>query len=231
MKHISIGVIFAALLATTFVGCRQGDKGEPGPAGASASTPAYKSGSITGQLEGTTYTNDSAFTLNLNYQYYKSTADNAFNVVYGEGGTSYNYSITRYDSTGNSYIKFDFSLDYYDPQLRTTELTPEIYNTYVTIVSNRKLSNNNMFYFGTTTDYNYPFNVSPISLVNYTSPNFSSITYDNLVVDSSTGLISFDYSIELGYYPSNSNSTGNSATMTGSISATPYNVVYRQAAE
>jgi len=233
-KYFSVAFILTILFATLVISCRQGQKGEPGPTGTSSTTPPYKSGSITGVLAGKTHTNDSLFTLPLNFQYFKGTSDNAISVL-----SNYNvYSITRYDSTGNSYIKFNFSLDYYDPNLprttsnsstnSTTTLVPEIYNTSVTVVSNRKLSTNKMFYFGTTKDIVNPFNVSSISLTNYSSGGNSTITYSNIVVNSSTGLISFDYSLELY---SSDNSTGNTATINGSVSLTPYNVLFRQASQ
>ena len=234
MKHLSIGIIFAMWIATVFTSCRQGQKGDPGPAGTSSTTPPYKIGSIIGVLAGKTHTNDSAFTLPLNFKYFKETSDNAISVL-----SNYNvYSITRYDSTGNSYIKFDFSLNYYDPSIgriasnsstsRTTTMGPHINNTSVTVVSNRKLSTNKMFYFGTTTDIVNPMNVKAISLANYISGGNSGITYSNIAVDSTKGLISFDYSLELA---TSDNSTGNTATMNGNVSFTPYNVVYRQAAQ
>ena len=63
MKHVSLGIILAALFSTVFISCREGKKGEPGPSGISSPLLPYKSGSITGLLVGKTHTNDSTFTL------------------------------------------------------------------------------------------------------------------------------------------------------------------------
>ena len=219
-KYFSVVFILTILFATLATSCREGKKGEPGPTGINSTTPPYKSGSITGLLVGKTHTNDSTFTLPLNFQYFKETSDNAFSILSNNNV----YSITRYDSTGNSYIKFHFSLNYN----QSTVPVPQIYNTSVTVVSNRKLSLNNMFYFGTTKDIVNPFNVNSIALTNYSSGGNSTITYSNIAVNSTTGLISFDYSLELY---SSDNSTGNIATINGSVSLTPNNVVYRQAAQ
>lgn len=214
------------IVAIIFVSCRKGEKGEAGPAGASSSTPAYTNGSITGLLEGTTFTTDSAFALNLNYQYYKGPSDNFVNLVNDNGNEFYEYSITRYDETGNSYIKFDFTLEYEDPTipLRTTSLIPEIDNTRITIVSHKPLSNNRMFYFATTTEYGDPFDVSDVDLNNYLSEGYSGIEYENITVDPTTGALSFDYYLEVDQ---DKNSTGSEATMAGTVNLTPYNVVYR----
>jgi len=237
MKHLSIGIIFATLLATVFISCREGKQGEPGPSGISSPLLPYKSGSITGVLQGVTR-NDSAFTLPLNYQYFKGTSDNAVSPLTDQSGDYNVYSITRYDSTGDSYIKFNFLLNYMDNSVaiatdngnvsRTTAIIPTIYNSKITIVTNQKLSTNNMFYFGTTTDYYNPFNVSAITISDVSSGNSSNLTYSNIVVNSTTGLISFDYSLELSIYD---NSTRKPVYMIGTVSLNPYNVAYREGAE
>lgn len=239
MKHLSIGIIFATLLATVFISCREGKKGEPGPSGMSSPLLPYKSGSITGVLQGFTRTKDSAFSVPLNYQYFKGTSDNAVTKISFGGGFDYDvYSITRYDSTGNSYIKFNFLLDYKDNSVaiasdngnvsRTTAIVPEISSTRITIVTNQKLSTNNMFYFGTTNDFLNPFNVSAITLSYLSSASNSYVTYSNIVVNSTTGLISFDYSLTLSI---EDNSTNKPFYMNGTVSVTPYYVAYREGAE
>ena len=232
--YLSFAIILTIILATLATSCREGKKGEPGPSGISAPLLPYKNGSITGLLAGKTHTNDSTFTLPLNFQYFKETSENAFSKL----GSNNVYSITRYDSTGNSYMKFDFSLDYYDPSggriannsstSRTTVLVPRIYNISVTVVSNRKRSTNNMFYFGTTKDIANPANVSAISIGDFSIAGNSTITYNNIEVNSTTGLLSFDYILQL---VSTDNSTGNMSTINGNVSFTPYNVVYRQGVE
>jgi prepilin-type processing-associated H-X9-DG protein len=225
MKHLSLGIIFATLLAIVVVSCRQGEKGAPGPAGASAQLLPYKDGSITGTLTGTSQLKDEDFTQTLNFQYFKGPADNV-NSIINDDGDEDAYIITRYDSTGSSYIKLEFSLD--STLNQSGGYDPYIYNTYVTIVSTKKTANsNNAFYFGTCDDYSSPFDVNSVYLSDYSSGGNNNITYDNLVLNKTTGKISFDYSIEITYY---NNSTGNYAYLDGSVSVTPYNVSYRQGA-
>ncbi len=233
MKHVCIGIIFAMLLATVFVSCRKGEKGEPGPAGTGSTILPYKSGSITSTIEGFTRLTDSAFSLPVNYKYYKNSGENFNSFIVGEG-TSNIYSITRYDSTGNSYIKFDFNLAYYDPNQeikktstsRTTEeMIPGIYDIRITVLTNQKLSASKLFYFSTSQESASPFNISDIYLYQYQEGSNSYIAYDNLVVNDATGELSFDYSIEIAPYD---NSTGNLATMTGKVNVTPYDVSYRK---
>ena len=225
MKHSLIGIIFATFIAVAFVSCREGDKGEPGPSGSSSPLLPYKSGSITGTLTGTSRLEDEDFTQNVNFQYFKSPSDNVSSIVDYEGDESI-YSITRYDSLGGSYVKFEFSLDSSANQNGGYDLY--LYNINTTIVVNKKL-NNNVFYFGTCADgYYNPFNVGSIYLSDYSSGGNSNITVDNLVINRTTGLLTFDYSLELNYYD---NSTGNNAYMDGTVSVTPYNVSYRQGAQ
>lgn len=221
-KNFFLFALIPTLIAAiVFLSCRKGEKGDPGIAGTS-STLAYKNGSITGLLEGVTNTNDSAFALNLNYQYYKEASDNFVNHVHGTTADYYEYSITRYDVTGNSYITFDFFLEYKTP------LVPSIRDTRITIVSHKQLSNNKMFYFATVVDNGFdpinPFNVSDVSLNDNLSSDYSGIVYDNIAVDPTTGALSFDYSLQVNPYR---NSSGTVARMTGTVNVTPYNVVYR----
>jgi hypothetical protein len=240
MKHLSLAIIFAALSATVFTSCRKGAQGDPGPAGLSGKPLPYKAGSITATLEGITQLNDSAFTLNLNYQYFKEISDNTVATIYGEGGEHDLYNITRYDSTGNSYIKLTLYVSYYDDEVlidtenpsvrigdasnsRTTAVEPHIDGAYITLVSNKQLESNKNFYFATNTEYYNPFNVSSIEL--YDGSENSSLDYENLVINPITGEISFDYTIHIY---NNDNTTGSSATLTGNIKAAPFNVAYRE---
>lgn len=232
-NHFSFALALA-LLFTVFTSCRKGEKGEPGPAGPPSSTPAYREGFIKGTLEGTTSTKDSAFALNLDYQYYKDMSDNFTNVVRGEG-TFNKYTISRYDSTGNAYIKFEFSLYSYDnsdividdegSKKRTTVLASEIYNTRITLVTTKKLNTNNLFYFATVSESYNPFNVASVYLNDFDEGENSYIEYDNISLNSATGELSFDYSLRIS---SGENSTGNAVTMTGTVDAAPYNVQFRQ---
>ncbi|ABG59201.1 hypothetical protein [Cytophaga hutchinsonii] len=229
-KFFSFAIILTIVFATLSTSCRKGEKGEPGPAGSSSTTPAYKGGSISGTIDGVTRLNDSSFSLKVDYQYYKSASDNR-NTEENFDGTRNVYSVTRYDSTGNSYITFEFSVYYYDPNSfktgstsRSAELVPELSDVYVTIVSNKKQTGNKLFYFATVSDYYNPFDVESVYLDQYSSGD-SRISYDNLVINEATGLISFDYDIELS---EDRNSTGNFITMSGKLNATPYNVSYRK---
>lgn len=212
-------------ISTSIIGCRTGDKGDPGPAGVSATStkPQYQAGSISGTLTGTTSTTDDAFTININNQYFNRTEESfATTEDDGESDPYQHYVITRFDSTGTSYVKFEFDLRTYD-----NNGTPEtnIENTDFTIVSKTKKSTSDtIIYFATVSNYNNPFNVASVYLSNFSSGGSSSFTYSNLAINPTTGLISFDYSIELGYY---NNSSGNSAYFNGSLSVTPYNFVYR----
>lgn len=226
MKHLSFGVIFAALVATVFISCRKGEKGDAGPAGTAGQLP-YKSGSVTGTLTGTSAQTDASFTENLDFQYFKTPEDNRHAIISGEG-TEDTYVITRYDSIGSSYIKFEFSVEYYDGNQDGVD-EPYIYNPYVTIVSNKKAATGNgVFYFATTSSYYNPFDVSSVYLSSYSSGGNSNITIDNLTINANTGAIKFDYSLELNYY---NNSSANNAYLDGTVNATPYDVSYRESAQ
>jgi hypothetical protein len=220
---ISPIVAMILFISTSIIGCRSGDKGDPGPAGPAATNkPQYQAGSISGTLTGLTRTTDEAFTVNINNQYFNTTEDNVVTTEDGEVGPYQHYVITRYDSLGTSFVTFEFDLETYD---NNGTLETYLYNTDFTIVSKTKKSNSDtILYFATVYDYYNPFDVSSVYLSDYASGGSSSFTYSNLTVNPTTGLISFDYSIELGYY---NNSSSNTAYFDGSLSVTPYNYVYR----
>ena len=230
MKHLSIGLLMALLLSVTFVSCKKGDKGDPGPTGTTGTTGApgtkgtsgsilqYKSGSITATIIDTSALSNKPFTQNVNYQYFHGPSDNTHTFIKGDGTTEL-YKITRYDSTGNSYITFMFNI--------TTN--NNIYNTYITISSNNTNEATKAdFYFGTkTTNSQTPLDAGSVYLSNFSSTSNSNITIANIVRNATTGEISFDYSIKLISFD---NSTGNNASMAGTVNATPYNVAYREGA-
>jgi hypothetical protein len=225
MKHLSLGIIFAALLAFVVVSCRQGDKGDPGPSGTVGLLP-YSNGSITGTLTGTSQLSDENFTQSLNFKYFKSASDNVHTIIDNDGDYD-SYIVTRYDSLGDSYIKFEFTVDSTLNQDGIT-YTPYIYNPYVTIVFNKKLANSNSFYFATCDSPNNPFDVESVQLSTLSSGGNSNITFDNLSINHNTGLLSFDYSLEIDYY---SNSSANYAYMDGTVNINTYNVAYREASK
>jgi hypothetical protein len=240
MKHLSIGLLMSLLLSVTFVSCKKGDKGDPGPTGAvgavgstgtkgaSGSILQYKSGSITATITDTSALSNQPFTQNLNYQYFHGPSDNTHTFIKGDGTTEL-YKITRYDSTGNSYITFIFNLNTYINTDNNNAVVTNIYNTYVTISSNNTNEVTKAdFYFGTKTINSLtPLDAGSVYLSDFSSGGNSNITITNIVRNATTGEISFDYSLELS--PSD-NSTSNNATMAGTVDVTPYNVAYREGA-
>ena len=214
-KYFSFGVVLAIVFGTVLLGCRKGEKGEPGPV-ASGSKLA-KDGFISGTFEGMQSDDETSFDVPFKYEYIKTTSDN-FLTIDSDGYKHYN--ITRYDSTGESYIKLEFRILTYEGQ---NGLITEGFGEYATIKTFTKKTGTSAadFYFGTCYSGS-PFTVARVTLTDYYSRN-TELELDNLKI-TSTGTVDFDYSLSLDY---RDNSSGNSATVTGSISVNPYEVVYR----
>jgi hypothetical protein len=225
MKHLSIGLLMTLLLSLTLVSCKKAEKGDPGPTGTTGSTGTkgtsgsilqYKNGFITATITDTSALSNKPLTQNVNYQYFHGPSDNTHTFIKGDGTTEL-YKITRYDSTGNSYITFIFNIT----------ANNNIYDTYITISSNNTNEITKAdFYFGTkSANSQTTLDAGSVYLSNYSSASNSNITIANIVRNATTGEISFDYSIKL--IPLD-NSTGNNASMAGTVNATPYNVAYRE---
>jgi hypothetical protein len=211
-KYISFGLLLI-LFTGIILSCRKSDKGDPGPVGAQGSTgasgsnlPGYKSGSINGTYSGTT-AGGNAMAIPFNYQFFKESLENS---VYTDANLNNNYQITRYDTLGESYIALSFYVDG----------KGVFYGNSVTIKSINKSTNNSFLYFGTGTTTT----PTSINLGSYYTYGQSAITFSNTSVNTTTGAVSFDYSIELW---TGHNTTGNIATITGSINATPYTETMR----
>lgn len=215
-KHFSLGLVLAIIFAgVSLIGCRKGEKGEPGPAGSGSGLT--KEGFISGTMQGTKSDGVTSFEVPFKYEYIKSPLDNILTIdSYGYK----NYSITRYDSTGNSYIKLEFYTDTYAGQNGPVTAA---YGEYATVKSFIKESNTASFYFGTCYAYGDPFEVTSVYLRDIYSSN-TEIVFTNLTVNPTTGNVSFNYSLSLD---TDDNSTRNSATITGSVSVNPPTFVYR----
>jgi hypothetical protein len=213
-KYFSFGVVLAIVFGTVLFGCRKGEKGEPGPSG--SGSKLSKDGFISGTLEGTK-SDESSFDIPFKYEYLKEPSDN-FLTVDSDGYKHYN--ITRYDSTGESYIKLEFRILTYAGQNGSVT---EGFGEYATVKTYSKQTGSAIdnFYFGTCYSGS-PFIPARVSLTDYYSKN-TELELDNLKI-TSTGNVNFDYSLILD---SRDNSSGNNATITGSISVNPYEVVYR----
>lgn len=233
MKKLTFGFVVTLLFSITFLACRKGKDGAPGPvgvtgqSGSSTNILPYKNGSISAKITGKTALNGQAFTQNLNLEYFKGIVNNKHIVTTnGNGIKSDDYTITRFDSLGNSYITFTFQLNTFKDKNDSTIIN--VNSPYVTIATNTiNEKTKEVFYFGTTS-YNSttPLDIQPVFLASASSGNPAKITIVNIVHNTTTGLLSFDYSLELDGYQ---NSTDARATMEGSINVSPYNIAYREA--
>jgi hypothetical protein len=215
-KYFSLGLVLAIIFASaSLIGCRKGEKGDPGPS--SSGNNLAKEGFISGTMEGYKSDDVTYFNLPFKYEYIKSPSDNILTI---DSNGDRNYSITRYDSTGNSFIKFEFYIQTYAGQNGPVTAA---YGEYATVQSFIKESNTATFYFGTMSTEGDPFVATPVSIQNDFT-NVTELLFTNVVVNPTTGKVTFDYSLSL---IGNDNSTGNTVTLTGSLSVNPPTFVYR----
>jgi hypothetical protein len=214
-RYLSFAILIAISTIAILAGCRN-TKGDPGPTGPAGATgldlPRYKAGSISGTVTGTSALTATAISIPFDYTYFKEVLENS---VYTDANGAKHYTIQRYDSIADSYFLLSFWVD-----------GQGVFNgTSATIKIVEKDATGNHFYFGTGTDPLAPTSISLNSFYTYES---SAITFDNTSYNASTNAVSFDYTIEL--YNTH-NTTGNMATITGSVNVAPFTQSFRIASE
>jgi hypothetical protein len=200
-KHIAKGFFLSVILIGIFCCRKTTTPGPQGPAGVSGNALLYKSGDISGTASGTN-TSNVAFSVPFNLQYYSDVTDNSF---YTDAKQTKYFNITRYDSLAESYINFMFTIDASGTVFTGNSITMKL------VTPN---TNKNFFYLGTGTSQTTPI---AIPLNPYYTYNTSEVTINSGSYNSTTGVVSFDYTILLWM---GHNTTGNMLTLTGSINAT-----------